>query len=160
MRIPTLLLSLVALATTAPVSAHDLNGLGCEVGDTGPRAAEIAALEAQLYRRFEGPSRVRRLRSELDYADARIQMLQRQQDDFHRVNRFGTGNALAWSADQARLGLRREEILRRDLQDQLLIEQRNGRRARHVHAYQTERLNVMRTRAAAVGDGSITIVNH
>lgn len=158
MRTLSLLLTLAALTPAA--SAHDLYGLGCDGCSADHRSAEIAAFEAQLYRRFEAPSRTRRIRAELDYADARVRMLQRQLTDYGRVNRFGTGNALALSADRARLDLRREEIFRRELQEQLLIEQRLGRRSRHVHAYQAERLNVARTRAVAVGDGSITIVNH
>ncbi len=86
--------------------------------------------------------------------------VRRQLTSYNHINRFGTGNALAWSEGQVRLDMRREEILRRDLQDRLLIEQRTNRRSRVVHAYQAERLNVERTRNAAAGDGSITIVNH
>lgn len=154
------LLTAAAVLTPAASSAHDLYGLGCDGCDTNHRAAEIARLEGQLYRRFEAPSRVRRLRSEIEYADANARVLRAQLTDYRRVNRFGTGNALSLSADRARLELRREEMVRRDLQDQLLLEQRVQRRARHVHAYQAERALVARTRAAVVGDGSITIINH
>lgn len=159
MRTLALLMTLAAL-TPSGVSAHDLYGVGCDGCGTDARAAEIVALEARLDRRFESPSRVRRLRSEIDYTDARVQVLRRQLTSYDRINRFGTGNALTWSESQVRLDMRREEIVRRDLQDRLLIEQRLNRRSRVVHAYQAERLNVERTRAAAVGDGSITIINH
>lgn len=141
-------------------SAHDPYGIGYEGVDVAQRSVEALALESRLYRRFEGPAQQRRIRSEIDYSEARINLLRHRLDDYDTVNRFGTGNALSVSADRTRLALRREQMIRRDLQDQLILEQRLRRRGRLVNAYAVERANVARTRAAAVGDGSITIVNH
>lgn len=155
---------LAALAAACLVSsfasAHDLYGVDYGFWEQPNRAAEQLALEGRLYRRFEAASNSRRLRAEMAYSEARIDALRRRLDDYDGINRFGTGNALELSADRTRLDLFREEMIRRDLQDQLILDQRVRRRSRIVHAEALQRTNVARTRAAAVGDGSITIVNH
>lgn len=141
-------------------SAHDPYGDGVESRDAYLRAMEVALLESRYDHRFEHASQVRRLRSEAEYSDARIATLRRRLTEYDSINRFGTGNALGMSADRARLDLRREEMIRRDLQDQLLLQQRSRRRSRQVHAMAVERFTVEATRRAAVGEPSITIVNH
>ena len=156
------MLSLITLALLAPAaSAHDIYGHGCESCDTvDGRSLEALAFESRVYRRFESPSAQRRLRAEIAFSEARIDSMRDLLNDYDRINRFGTGNALAWSANRARLDLRREEMIRRDLRDQLLLQQRYARRGKQVRAYALERANVAATRRAAVGEPRIEITTH
>ncbi len=157
-----LLLSAIALAALTPAAhAHDIYGHGCESCDAGDsRSLEALAFESRVYRRFESPSAQRRIRSEIAFSEARIDSMRDLLNDYDRINRFGTGSALAWSANRARLDLRREEMIRRDLQDQLLLEQRYARRGKQVRAYAVERATVAATQRAAVGEPRIEITNH
>ena len=78
------------------------------------------------------PGAVAPLRMEIAYAEARITSLRRLQREYDRVNRFGTGNALTLSAEQVRLELMREDMVLRDLREQLILEQRYGRDSRRT----------------------------
>lgn len=157
-----LMLTAIALAALTPAAhAHDIYGHGCESCDAADgRSAEALAFESRVYRRFESPSVERRIRSEIAYSEARIDSIRDLLVDYGRVNRFSTGSALAWSADRARLDLRREEMIRRDLQDQLILQRRHARRGKQVRAYAVERANVAATQRAAVGEPRIEITTH
>ncbi len=155
-----LLAALLTLSAVPVAWAHDPYGDGVEQRDAYIRTLEAALLEAGYRHRFEHASQVRRLRSEALYSEARIDTLRRRLVEYDSINRFGTGNALGLTADRTRLDLRREEMIRRDLQDQMLLAQRSRRRSRQVHAMAVERATVQATRRAARGEPSITIVNH
>lgn len=128
------------------------------------RPAEIARLEDRFYRRVDYPSRVARLRAEIQYSEAVVDSLERRLNDYGRINRFSTGNALELSAERAELALRREKILIRELREQVLIEQRAYRYHKMAVAYAAQQRFAEQARAAAVpaeeGEPIITIVSH
>ncbi|TWT97027.1 hypothetical protein Pla108_28040 [Botrimarina colliarenosi] len=159
------LLALLLSASVSIASAHENQCYECG-GDSlaSARAAQVAAMEQRLYRRFEHPARMRRIRAEIAYAEARIASLRRLQSQYDRVNRFGTGNALTMSAEQVRLDLLRKDMVLRDLRDQLILEQRYYRQARIDNAatasYATQRITAHVAVTPEAGEPTITIVNH
>jgi hypothetical protein len=161
------LLLALCFAAIAPVASAQININQCyECGDalSGERAVQVAAMEQRLYRRLDHPARMRALRMEIAYAEARITSLRRLQREYDRVNRFGTGNALTLSAEQVRLELMREDMVLRDLREQLLLEQRFRREARGYDSAQATEATQRLTAHVAVepeqGEPTITIINH
>ncbi|MEN0109275.1 MAG: hypothetical protein AAF805_00990 [Planctomycetota bacterium] len=128
-------------------------------GVSAARAAEITAIEARLFRQ-DAAARLRRLRNEIDYAEARVRSLRRQIDEYDRINRFGTGSALRLSAEQARLDLRREESFLRELRRQVIDQQRNSHRARRAYAQQLQALQTHAAWRASDAEPVIEIINH
>ncbi|QDV75663.1 hypothetical protein [Botrimarina mediterranea] len=165
--VPALLFPLVGFATLAPIASAQINVNQCyECGDalSGGRAVQVAAMEERLYRRLDHPARMRALRMEIKYAEARIDSLRLLQREYNRVNRFGTGNALTLSAAQVRLELMRENMVLRDLREQLILEQRYNRETRRAYAVQaaeaTQRITAHVALESEKGEPTITIINH
>jgi hypothetical protein len=166
------LLLVLCFAAIAPVASAQINVNQCyECGDAlgagtfyDGRAVQVAAMEQRLYRRLDHPARMRALRMEIAYAEARIDSLRRLQREYYRVNRFGTGNALTLSAEQVRLELMREDMVLRDLREQLILEQRYNREVRRDYAVQaveaTQRITAHVAVEPGQGQPTITIINH
>ncbi len=155
------------MTSIAPIASAQVNVNQCyECGDAlgGQRAAQVASMEERLYRRLDHTARLRALRMEIAYAEARITSLRRLQREYDRVNRFGTGNALTLSAAQVRLELMREDMVLRDLREQLILEQRYGRDSRRYDGAQaTEAIQRLTAHVAIEsdkGEPTIKIVNH
>lgn len=161
------LVFVLCFAALVPVASAQINVNQCyECGDAlgRERAVQVAAMEQRLYRRLDHPARMRALRMEIAYAEARIVSLRRLQREYYRVNRFGTGNALTLSAEEVRLELMREDMVLRDLREQLLLEQRYNREVRRDYAVQateaTQRVTAHMAIEPEQGQPTITIVNH
>ena len=161
------LLLALCFAAIAPVASAQININQCyECGDAlgDQRAVQVASMEDRLYRRLDHPARMRALRMEIKYAEARIDSLRQLQREYYRVNRFGTGNALTLSAAQVRLELMREDMVLRDLREQVLLEQRYNREVRRDDAVQAVQATQRITAHVAIqpekGEPTITIVNH
>lgn len=157
----TLALSLIALTAGSVTTAHENQCYECGDSLSAGRTVQLAAFEDRFYRRVDHAARMRRLRAEISYTEARIVALRRVQQEYDRVNRFGTGNALTLSAEQVRLNLHREEIVLRELRDQVLLEQRAYRLAKRAYAQrirQTAAQSVVSSPAA--GEPQITIIQH
>lgn len=162
----------LCLASVASAASAQINVNQCyECGDAlgagtfyDGRAVQVASMEQRLYRRLDHPARMRAIRMEITYAEARIDSLRRLQREYYRVNRFGTGNALTLSAEQVRLELMREDMVLRDLREQLILEQRFNREVRRDYAVQAVEATQRLTAHVAVehekGQPTITIVNH
>lgn len=162
MRLLMTALCLAAFASGA--SAHENQCYECGDALGAQRAAQVASMERYLYRRVDHPARMRRLRAEIKYAEQRIASLRRLQSQYDSVNRFGTGNALTLSEEMVRLELMREDMVIRDLREQLILEQRFHREERRYDAaqaaYATQRLTVQAALKPEEGEPTITIVNH
>jgi hypothetical protein len=161
------LLLTLCFAVFVPIASAQYNVNQCyECGDAigGERAVQVAAMEERLYRRLDHPARMRAIRMEIAYAEARIDSLRRLQREYYRVNRFGTGNALTLSAEQVRLELMREDMVLRDLREQLILEQRYNREIRRDYAVQaveaTQRITAHVAVEPGQGQPTITIINH
>jgi hypothetical protein len=161
------LLLTLCFAVFVPIASAQYNVNQCyECGDAigGERAVQVAAMEERLYRRLDHPARMRAIRMEIAYAEARIDSLRRLQREYYRVNRFGTGNALTLSAEQVRLELMREDMVIRDLREQLILEQRYNREIRRDYAVQaveaTQRITAHVAVEPGQGQPTITIINH
>lgn len=142
-------------AFAAPTHAHE---------HFAPVAHHEVTTIDHRFERMDYNARQRRLHGEIAYTEAAIASLRRIQGEYSRINRFGTGNALSLSAEQVRLELLREELLLRDLRDQVLVEQRMRRFDRRAHAMASAAMTQRRTVHAALpaeaGQPTITIVNH
>lgn len=161
------LLTLVAsLALLFPASSR----AGCLAGDcldpdrpceaclVDPRASlELAQLDRRYYRRVEYPSRMRALRTEIEFTESRIDALRNLLVDYGRVTRFRTGNALTVTSNNAHLTLLAEEAHLRDLRERKAFEQRYHRQMKRLHA---ERVRQAAWAAAPLGEPSIEITNH
>jgi hypothetical protein len=161
------LLLTLCFAVFVPIASAQYNVNQCyECGDAigGERAVQVAAMEERLYRRLDHPARMRAIRMEIAYAEARIDSLRRLQREYYRVNRFGTGNALTLSAEQVRLELMREDMVLRDLREQLILEQRYNREIRRDYVVQaveaTQRITAHVAVEPGQGQPTITIINH
>lgn len=161
------LLLTLCFAVFVPIASAQYNVNQCyECGDAlgGERAIQVASMEQRLYRRLDHPARMRAIRMEIAYAEARINSLRRLQREYYRINRFGTGNALTLSAEQVRLELMREDMVLRDLREQLILEQRFNREIRRDYAVQAVEATQRITAHVAVepeqGQPTITIINH
>jgi len=164
-------LTALCFASLATAASAQFNLNQCyECGDAlggalnDDRAVQVSAMEQRLYRRLDHPARMRAIRMEIAYAEARINSLRRLQREYYRVNRFGTGNALTLSAEQVRLELMREDMVIRDLREQLILEQRYNREVRRDYAVETAVATQRITAHVAVepeqGQPTITIINH
>lgn len=158
----TLCFAAIATASSAQININQCYECGDALG--GERAVQVAAMEERLYRRLDHTARMRALRMEIKYAEARIDSLRRLQREYYRVNRFGTGNALTLSAEQVRLELMREDMVLRDLREQLILEQRFNREVRRDYAVKaveaTQRITAHVAVEPGQGQPTITIINH
>ena len=159
----TLLLFLVATLTIA----SDASGQ-CAYGDClgdradAQRAWEIATLEQRLYRQVGYPARLAAVRSEIDFAEARVEMLRRRLLEYRpRVHDFRYGSALGVSIQQTQLELLREQRNLRNLQQHLIQINRRHRDERTLHALRVEAAaaNFARTNASDA-EPYIEIVSH
>ncbi|MEQ8849397.1 hypothetical protein [Botrimarina sp.] len=157
------LVVIAAVAVGGPTDAHaDCFGCGDHY-ETAVRPAEIAYLENRLVR-LDHMGRVRRIRAEIEYSEAVVESLRRRLRDYSRVNVFVVGNALDLSEERVELALRREEILVRELREQLVLEQRAYYAHKRAHAAAAQQSIAAGTQAAAVrpaaGEPTIVIINH
>lgn len=155
-------LALAVAASALSASAHETQCYECGGAVLPSPAGRASALDSRLDR-LDYAARMRRLQGEIAYTEAAIASLRRIQGEYSRVNRFGTGNALTLSAEQVRLELLREELLLRDLREQVLIEQRLRRETRRHGAaapvYATQRVTA-HVPIVPAGEPTITITNH
>lgn len=129
--------------------------------DALQRVWEMAALQQRLYQHVEHPMRIRELRTEIDFSEARLRLLRDRAREYEPMTRWRVGNPLYITAEQTRLEILREERRLRTLRQVYAEEHR-------LHAVRL-RLNAQAVSIAEqrlahahppAGDGSIEIVNH
>lgn len=152
----------VALTPAVPAAANCACGecLGHPT-DGLQRALEVATLNQRLYRHLDHPARVRELRSEIEFAEARLESLRTLRREYEPFTRWRVGNPLAVSAEQNRLAILREERHLRTLRQVYAEEHRlHGYRLR-LHAQAVAHASQRLAHAnPPAGDGSIEIINH
>ncbi|TWT43269.1 hypothetical protein [Botrimarina hoheduenensis] len=156
------LVLMLTLGTTTYASANCACGecLG-ESSDELLRVWELASLEQRLYQRFDHPARLREIRDEIAFSEARIDSLRRLQREYEPFTRFRVGNPLAVTAERNRLDLLRAERQLADLRRLLSEEHRMHSTRLRWHATMVSQAAQRLAHATPpAGDGSIEIVNH
>lgn len=132
-----------------------------ESTDELQRLWEMAALEQRLYRQVEYPARIRELRTEIDFAEARLKLLRARAREYEPMTRWRVGNPLYVTAEQTKLAILREErrmqTLRRVYAEEHRLHTVRLRLHAQVVATASQRLAYAHPPA---GDGSIEIINH
>ncbi|MEO1497295.1 MAG: hypothetical protein AAFV43_09110 [Planctomycetota bacterium] len=157
------LAAVVVLAAIGSSSHANCACGGCLGASTDDlqRVWEMAALQQRVYQQIEHPARVRELRSEIEFAEARLRLLRDRSREYEPMTRWLVGNPLYVTAEQTRLAILREERRLQTLRQVYAEEHR-------LHSYRL-RANARAVSLAAqrlahthppAGDGSIEIVNH
>ena len=130
------LIALTALIAVTPAQAHSewVHGEGISNYTDAYRTLEIAAIEQRLYRRVEHPARVRALKAEIQFAEARVDSLRRILAGYRPFTRFSTGNPLTITVERTKLDLLREELHVRNLRDHLRMENRYHRQRMQLYS--------------------------
>ena len=153
-------LAVLALLLVAPAAHADCGCAACFAVVDPVVDLEVARLEREAYYRYERPSRVRALRTEIALNEARVAALRRLMADYGRVTRFSTGNALAVTVENVRLELLHAEARREELRLRLLAEERLHRRMKLHHAAAVRHAANSLAEATAVAEPSIVIESH
>ncbi len=114
-------LSVVALSLACLAAPPD--AAAQTIYDT-QRAVEIAQLRLRLYEQVEHPAELRRVQSDLQFAEAEVTSLKRLLKEYGPMDRFSTGRALMLTIESTRLSLLRCELNRDSLKQQLNALQR------------------------------------
>lgn len=113
-----------ALSLAIAVSTLAGSTAGADTIFDAQRRVEMAALRARLYEQVEYPAELRRLRSELQLAEAEVASLERLLKEYGPFDKFSTGRPLVLTIEATELGLLRARLRRDNLRAELTALQR------------------------------------